>query len=209
MLQLSDQLTALGRLAHPELQVACRSITIGDELALAPAELAPLAGSVVSVRRASGAARIIAKEILARLGSPPPVELPKSASGAPRWPDGYVGSMAHDEACAIVAIAPAWAIRGVGIDVEPRQALPKNLLHLVATPFEREQLNGDLIAARLLFCMKEAVFKATYPVDGIFLEHHDVEICLRSSLARTISGRELRIHSAKCARLLALVVVKH
>jgi len=32
-----------------------------------------------------------------------------------------------------------------------------DLLDVIATANEREQLKGDLVSARLLFCMKEAV----------------------------------------------------
>lgn len=52
-------------------------------------------GSVTKVRRASGAARIVARQLLARLGCAQ-TELPKESSGAPRWPFGVVGSLAHE-----------------------------------------------------------------------------------------------------------------
>ena len=99
---------------------------------------------------------------------------------APRWPPGFVGSLAHDREFAVATVAPAASILGVGIDVEPRLPLPEELLNIIATPGERAQLKGDLVFARLLFCMKEAVYKATNPIDGVFLEHHDVEVCFGS-----------------------------
>ena len=163
--------------------------------------------AVTAVRRASGAARIVAKALLAELGAPPEVELPRSASRAPPWPPGFVGSLAHDREFAVAAVAPPASILGVGIDVEPRLPLPEELLDMIATPGEREQLKGDLISARLLFCIKEAVFKATNPVDGVFLEHPDVEVSLTSSVALTSSGHRLRLYTMMRPRLIALALL--
>ena len=204
---LSERLDALASAAHPQLRAACRKITAGDELALTPAELRPMGRSIDSVRRASGAARIVARTLLAKLGASPGVELPRSASRAPHWPPGFVGSLAHDHHYAAAAVARSLSLRGVGIDIEPPLPLPEGLLEIIATPREREQLNGDLVSARLLFCLKEAVFKATHPVDGVFLEHHDVEVSLASSVASTRSGRSLRIHWIDRPRLVALALL--
>jgi 4'-phosphopantetheinyl transferase EntD len=55
--------------------------------------------------------------------------------------------------------------------------------------------------------VKEAVYKATHPIDGVFLEHHDVEVCLTSSVALTSSGRSLRIHTISQPRLVALALL--
>jgi 4'-phosphopantetheinyl transferase EntD len=205
--QLSERLGALAGAAHPQLRAACRRIAVGDEFALTPAELRPMNRAIASVRRASGAARIVAKALLAELGAPPPVELPRSASRAPQWPPGFVGSLAHDGEYAAAAVAPAPSIRGVGIDIEPPLPLPEDLLDVIATPGEREQLKGNLVSARLLFCMKEAVYKATHPIDGVFLEHHDVEVSLASSVALTSSGRCLRIYTMARPRLIALALL--
>jgi 4'-phosphopantetheinyl transferase EntD len=202
--QLSKLLDSLARAAHPQLRAACRKIAIGDEFALTPAELRPMDRAVASVRRASGAARIVAKALLAELGAQPGVELPRSGSRAPRWPPGFVGSLAHDNEFAVAAVAPAASILGVGIDVEPPLPLPEDLLDMIATSRECDELKGDLVSARLLFCMKEAVYKATHPIDGVFLEHHDVEVCFASSVALTSSGRSLRIHTITQPRLVAV-----
>jgi 4'-phosphopantetheinyl transferase EntD len=41
----------------------------------------------------------------------------------------------------------------------------------------------------LLFAIKEAVYKAAYPLDRAFLEHHDVEVDLAARTAETRHGR--------------------
>jgi len=204
---LSERLDALARAAHPGLRAACRRIAAGDELALTPAELRPLERAVDKVRRASGAARIVARTLLAKLGAPPDVELPRSASRAPVWPPGFVGSLAHDDDYAAAAVARSDSLRGVGIDIEPALPLPEELLKTIATRSEMKQINGDLALARLIFCVKEAVYKATHPIDGVFLAHHDVEVSLASSVAVTRTGHRLRLHTIARPRLVALALL--
>ena len=204
---LSARLEILARAAHPEIRAGAREIAVGDELALTAAELRPIDRAVASVRRASGAARIVARALLAKLGASPESELPRSASRAPRWPPGFVGSLAHDDQYAVAAVARASAIRGVGIDIEPPLPLPEELLDMIATANERRELKGNLVSARLLFCIKEAVYKATHPIDGVFLEHHDVEVRLTDSVAFTKSGHSLLIHTMARPRLIALALL--
>jgi 4'-phosphopantetheinyl transferase EntD len=206
--ELAHVLAGLAAAAHPALRSGCRPITFGDEGALTVAELAPLRKAVISVRRASGAARVLARALLAEAGGPCAAQLPRARSGAPQWPQGFVGSLAHDAEFAVAVVAPSAALASVGVDLEPALPLPDGLLGLVATPAEQRQLNGDLLLARLLFCMKEAVYKATHPIDGVFLEHHDIEVCLESRMARTRSKRVLRIHTADWPRLLALTILE-
>lgn len=204
---LAARLAALAAAAHPALRTGCRAIAEGDEFALTATELATMGRAVAAVRRASGAARIVARDLLARLGGPLSAELPRAPSGAPRWPEGYAGSLAHDAVVAVAVVTPAGALHGVGVDVEPALPLEAAILPLIATRDELRQLGGDLVAARLLFCMKEAVYKATYPVDGVFLDHRDVEVCLASSTAHTHTGHTLRLYAATRPRLLALAVL--
>ena len=82
---------ALDTIAVPGLLIGHRAISQGDEDALREAEAASIASAVVKVRRASGAARIVARRLLAQLGFPD-AQVPKGAGGAPLWPAGVVGS---------------------------------------------------------------------------------------------------------------------
>lgn len=208
--RLECALRALAGLAHPDLRLGCRRIEAGDENHLTQSEADQFATAVIAVRRASGAARAVARKLLHEAGLSEPVSLPKLASGAPAWPTGFAGSLSHDESFAVAAIVLTRRVRSVGIDVEPVRPLPANLLGLVATPRERAALAGDLLAARLLFSMKEAVYKATYPLDGVVLEHSDIEVCLRTQVAVIRSGRRrLQLYTALQPRLLALTLVEH
>src|SRR5262249_49749481 len=81
--------TAIKRLALRGAGIRHRVIADGDEHALLPAEAGKFASSVAKVRRASGAARRVARELLSEFGYVD-AALPKSASGAPIWPVGVV-----------------------------------------------------------------------------------------------------------------------
>src|SRR5215218_7459609 len=117
----TSQLTrAIEAMSVPGILVDHRLIADGDELALLPAEVAAFAGSVLKVRRASGAARIVARMLLSRFGQPPRA-IPKSTAGMPLWPDGIVGSLAHDAEVAVAAMAAQLDFASVGIDVEPAE----------------------------------------------------------------------------------------
>jgi 4'-phosphopantetheinyl transferase EntD len=194
---------AIAALAPPGVLIGHRLIAMGDEAALLPPERRAFAASIVKVQRASGAARLVARDLLARLGHPG-VALPKSPSGAPRWPDGVVGSLAHDDRMAIAAIAKRQDMAALGIDIEPAEPLPADLLDLVTTPRERAALQHDPFRGRLHFVVKEAVYKAVHPLDGAFLEHHDVELDFAQRTATARGGRTIDFRYCVSSHLVAL-----
>jgi len=184
----SDLQRSIDAMAAPGILIDHRLIADGDEFALLPEELVALASSVVKVRRASGAARIVARELLLGLGKTQQA-IPKTTSGMPIWPDGIVGSLAHESKIAVAAMAKQRDYLSLGIDIEPAEALDPNLLELVATAKERQTIPDEPCSGRLLFSVKEAVYKAVYPLDGVFLDHHDVEVCLTTQTAVVRNGR--------------------
>lgn len=196
--------SAIDTLSFPGVKLGHRLISAGDEDALLTEEAAAFAGSVVKVRRASGAARIVARQLLRQFGHPP-CALPKGAAGAPVWPAGIIGSMAHDSRIAVAAVGMRADVGALGVDIEPAEPLPSELLDLVATPQEQLKLAHDAYRGRLLFVAKEAVYKAVYPLDRMFLEHHDVEINLaeRKAVVRNARVVELRF-STSAHHLVAL-----
>src|SRR5262249_1753508 len=195
--------SALDALSVPGVMLGHRLIQPGDELALTPQEVPAFAGSVDKVRRPSGAARMVGRALLAQLGHP---EWPvlKGSAGAPVWPAGVAGSLAHDDRVAVAAIAKLSVVAGLGIDVEPAELLPSELLELIATPRERAAIADDPYRGRLLFAAKEAVYKAVYPLDRTFLDHHDVEINFLDRKASTRNGRILELRFSIAAHIVAL-----
>lgn len=197
---------AIESITVPGILVDHRLITDGDEMALLPEELDAFVGSVIKVRRASGAARMLARTLLPQLGQQHQV-IAKSASGAPIWPSGIVGSLAHDSEVAVAAMARRRDFSSVGIDVEPAEVLDPGLLAMVATVRERERIDDDPCRGRLLFCVKEAIYKAAFPLDGAFLDHHDVEVNFAAGTAAICSGRLANFRFCVSTHIVALAFI--
>lgn len=197
---------ALAMLSRPDLLVGYRSIKDGDEFALEQEEAASFTARNIKTRRASGAARIVARDLMVRLGFRPRA-LPKGPTGAPIWPEGITGSLAHDDGIAVAAVTSARSITGVGIDLESAEALAADLMDLVVTPQERTQIGSDALHGKLLFTTKEAVYKAVHPLDGLFLEFSDIQVDLAGHKAITRNGRVVEIRFCTAAdRTIALAL---
>ncbi len=193
-------------LALPGILIDHRLIAPGDEQALLAGEREAFEASVIKVRRASGAARIVARELLRAIGDVPQA-IPKAVSGMPVWPAGVVGSLSHDSEVAVAAVAASRDFRSLGIDIEPEEPLGPDLLDLVATSWERQQIDFDLGRARLLFVVKEAVYKAVFPLTGEFLEHHDVEVNLTAQTASVRGGRTVSFRHCAAGHFVAIAFV--
>lgn len=176
------------RLVLPELWFATAPL---HTAARAAAVLCPQANTLLSAdavaprREAFLAGRALAAWLL-RGHSTTPVR--RGEDGAPQWPVGFVGSIAHDaqRAAAAVGLAPRWL--GVGVDVEPDHPLPEDAASLVITEADRRALHqafGAQAAAmdRLVFGAKECVHKALHPWCGAWLEFDEVSIDWRQSSA--------------------------
>ncbi|MCX7312533.1 MAG: 4'-phosphopantetheinyl transferase superfamily protein [Hyphomicrobiales bacterium] len=197
---------AVDAVSIPGIVVEHRLIADGDERALLPEEMPAFAASVTKVRRASGAARIVARQLLARFGQPPQA-IPRGTAGMPLWPTGIVGSMAHDDTVAVAAMAARRDFLSVGVDVEPAEPLEPGLLDIVATANERQWAKDDPLAGRLLFAIKEAIYKAVYPLDRIFLDHHDVEVNLTDGTAVVRQGRVVRFRHCAATHMVVLAFI--
>jgi 4'-phosphopantetheinyl transferase EntD len=128
-----------------------------------------VAGAVSSRRREFTTARWCARRALDALGEPAP-SIPRGERGMPQWPPDVVGSITHCEGYRAAAVARASEWLTLGIDAEPAAPLPARMLALVASADERAHV-ARLLAERpgvrwdrLLFCAKEAIFKAWWPL---------------------------------------------
>ena len=82
------------------------------------------------------------------------------------------------------------------------------MLELIATPRELRAIADDPLGAKLLFAAKEAVYKAVYPLDRVFLEFHDIEVDLAGRLATTRAGRTLALHWCVFSHVLVVATVQ-
>lgn len=194
---------ALTGFTPPGLIIGCRLIHAGDDQFLLPAENASIATRDPRARAASGAGRQVAHGLLRRLGCADPA-VRRGQLGNPIWPAGIIGSIAHDDDLAVAVAARSDAMRSVGIDIEPALPLPPGLAAIVATP--RDRL-GDLdpgTGSRVLFAAKEAVYKASFPLDGRVLGFEDIAVDFESGEAVTSSGRSLTVRFTTSPRILTL-----
>jgi ribosomal protein S18 acetylase RimI-like enzyme len=147
----------INALASPGLLIGHRLISPGDEDALLDEE-AGLDRRRRRARRASGAARIVARQLLAHLGLPL-----RAAKGAVRRADLACG------------IAGSWrtmtrsrsrrsdrsATSAPSVSTSNRRACCADMLELIATPQELHKIADDPLRGKLLFAAKEAVYKAS------------------------------------------------
>lgn len=157
-------------------------------LALLPEGEQELVAEAVNRRRANFAdARWCAHQALRPLGADLAEQpIGKGMRGMPLWPTGVVGSMTHTDRYRAAIVAPRSSARSIGIDAEPNDPLPEGVLESIATPSELKRVadlqaktpRGGIRWDRLLFCAKEATYKAWYPVTGRWLGFSDAEIIL-------------------------------
>jgi 4'-phosphopantetheinyl transferase EntD len=164
--------------------VACAEV-FGDQpdAVLFPEEEALLAKAVGKRRREFTAARHCARRALADLGVPP-VPILRGERGAPQWPPGIAGSITHCAEYRAAAVARTHDVVTIGLDAEPDEPLPDGVLKVISLPGERDRQH-ELAAAmpgtswdRLLFCAKESVYKAWFPVARRWLGFEDADITI-------------------------------
>jgi 4'-phosphopantetheinyl transferase EntD len=148
-----------------------------------PSEAARVADACSERRGEFGTVRYCARQALRQLGLRAAAILP-DADGVPTWPAGVVGSMTHCSGYRAAVATRSHAIRGVGIDAEPDRALSPALREFVLRREERAHVRAlsDIHPHRhwdrILFCAKEAVFKAWYPLTRSWLDFPDVSVTL-------------------------------
>jgi 4'-phosphopantetheinyl transferase EntD len=121
----------------------------------------------------------------------PAGEIRKRADGSPWWPDGVVGSIAHDAGWAVAVAGRSADAAALGLDVTADVPIVDHAMRdLVLAPAERRDDGGDASRATVVFAAKEAVFKAVNPRWGIWLEHHDLWLDVGRERFTVVHGLE-------------------
>ena len=192
-----------------------------SEDTLWPAERSVVSRAVAKRRVEFATVRACARAALAELGVPPAPILP-GARGAPGWPQGVVGSMTHCAGYRGAAVASTEHAASVGIDAEPHGPLPHGVLDAIARPEEHGWL-AELAARapavrwdRLLFSMKESVYKAWFPLTGSWLDFDGASITVDPAAGEftavlqvpgpVLGGRELTTFTGRFSASDALVL---
>lgn len=147
------------------------------DVELFPEEVRSMGRAVEKRRREFITGRACARQALKQLGLAP-VAIPSGPRGEPLWPPAIVGSITHCAGYRACAVAKRDDLHSIGIDAEPDAPLPDGVLEQVAFGAERALAvaDGSLRTDRLLFCAKEAVFKAWFPLTGRWLGFEDAEV---------------------------------
>jgi 4'-phosphopantetheinyl transferase EntD len=161
------------------------------------AEERALMSKMALARRVEFAAgRNAARRALAQLEAPRVPLLRRGADRDIAWPAGITGSISHTKGLVAVAcgrIVPG--VQSVGLDVEQAGRLGDDIISTICRLEEldalaQESLPGPSDWPRLMFAMKEAAYKALYPVTRRMLAFHDVRVAVSAPM-RTFSAEVL------------------
>lgn len=151
---------------------------------LHPQEKALVAHSVNARKAEFGDARYCAHKALKALGRDAGKPILRAERGAPLWPAAVTGSLTHTAGFRAAIVAPRLLVKSIGIDAEPAAPLDEDIIDSIALPKEQKQF--DLLRAqgmpypdRLLFCAKEATYKAWFPLTQRWLGFEQAEIELK------------------------------
>ncbi|WP_165798889.1 4'-phosphopantetheinyl transferase family protein [Shimia abyssi] len=156
-----------------------------------PQEALTIARAVPARRREFAAGRDAARRAMNALGLDAQA-VPGGANRAPQWPVGLTGTISHDATSCVAMVALSGQFRGLGVDVEPDAPLPEDLLPEICVPAERAWLeaqpaNERYRLARRIFCAKEAVYKAQFPVTRLLFGFDAVEVQLNAQDNRFVA----------------------
>lgn len=159
---------------------------------LLPQETAATTRMVEKRLREFCAGRRAARQAMAALNLAP-APIPMGPDRAPVWPQGLVGSITHCDGAALAVVAQTSQYRTLGIDIEDTSPLDQDLWDTVLTDAERAQRpNGD--TAKQIFCAKEAVYKAQYPVTHERIAFEDLDVTLAKNGMR-VHCRRPHVHA--------------
>lgn len=162
------------------------------EATLLGPETEQVARAVAKRRAEFTTTRHCARLAMAKLGLPP-APIPRGERGAPQWPAGVTGSLTHTTGYRAAVVGRTEHVRSIGIDAEDNQHLPAGVLAVVSVESEREWIaryaeqDPSVSWERLLFCAKESVYKAWYPLARRWLGFADAEV--------TVDRRDRTFHA--------------
>jgi len=156
--------------------------------AMYPEEYEYIRRAVPSRRAEFATARLLARQELVAMGLAPSPFVP-GRGGAPKWPDGVVGSISHtNDYCAIV-VARIGRLCSLGLDIETLRPLDPLLHTSILTKREQAWIGNQAKLSKndctlLFFSAKEAFYKCQYPLSGGFLDFPEVELEVSLDAAR-------------------------
>ena len=101
---------------------------------------------------------------------------------APIWPLTMIGSISHGAGIAAAIVSKHRTnLLGMGIDIEDlSREIRTNITRHTLTEWEIEKWTRSkaemTLEARIIFSIKETIYKCFYPIERIYLGFHDAEI---------------------------------
>ena len=147
--------------------------TLPADARLMPAEAADTDAMVAGRLREYMLGRHCARTALRSLGHEA-VAVPRNADRSPAWPAGIVGSVSHSGDIAAAVVGHAQDFAGLGLDIESPEPLTADLAAMICR--DDEDHTGE--NAKLLFGIKEAIYKCIYPTVGVYVDFKEMEVKL-------------------------------
>jgi enterobactin synthetase component D len=107
------------------------------------------------------------------------VAVPRGNSREPIWPRGIVGSISHTGSLAAAVAARTDDLAGIGLDIESADPLSEDIVEMVCR--QDEDVGSDGGHAKLLFSIKEAIYKCIYPTVGTYVDFKEVKVSLNKN----------------------------
>lgn len=162
---MEDILTGLREMLGPNVGVGLTDPR-DPPTGLWPSEAAAMSRAVPKRRAEFAAGRRAARAAMADLNVAA-TGIAQGRDRTPQWPTGLCGAIAHCDTCCIAIIADTATHATLGVDVEPAAGLELDLTETVCTAYEQvwvAQQTDQRLAAKMIFCAKEAIYKAQYPL---------------------------------------------
>ncbi len=151
-----------------------------------------ISGAVEKRKKEFSTCRVLAKQLMVELSGKKSYWKKPLLSGSqrePLWPKSFKGTIAHKRELCAVAVASSSKYKSLGLDVESVshfKASPGIARH-ICTPTELEMLNLHREGSEeyrnyllKIFCAKECLYKALYPLTKEFFGFKDARIILDS-----------------------------
>lgn len=174
----------------------------GQVLPLFPDEAAEVRHAVGKRKAEFAGGRHCARLAMAELGRPA-LAVPRGPDRAPIWPAGLVGSITHSEGFCAAAVADAGTYRSIGIDSQGVGTVTNDIAGRILRPDEAaagaHHRRGRVDWPTLHFCVKEAAYKAFYPVWRVAIGFQDLRLSIDTGLE--IFSAEVALDPSRTVRL--------
>ena len=167
-----------------EIVTGARPIDPADSESLYPVELEAVARAVPRRSAEFASGRALLRSLI-----DDDVPIPMMSDRRPLLPHGIRASLAHDEHLVVAVSSRDDDIVSLGVDIEPYRTLEPGVVSIISRD---DELDVDPL---VLFCAKEAVYKAWSQSGGGFLEHRDVRVELEGpTFAAEVIGQSVVLH---------------